>query len=437
MTDIDYIIYFEHVSRELNGVTRLHQCLGELGLKGVVAPKHYDRYLNLTRYRPKVIILPYLYGEKNSQHLMFEKVYGNIPVLNLHSEQLFDETTKAYQLPNGQYAKDAYHISWGERFASAMTETGVDKKLIFKTGSIRNDDNFLKKDDENSSSETDILVLTSFSKTFVSADYLDRLTANPTVDETKYRRKVEFSRLVRDQYFSEIYKVAKNNPALKIKFRPHPYVDIQQYVDCFLSINGIDTLPENVSVERVGSVQDAIKNSKKVIGWYTSTLLDAYLLGKECVIFEPEVDFSFDTSEFKGEFLDCFNSIVSYTELEEFATSTNPGTQSLELENYINNVYGPNDGRTAERVAACIDFILKKHDHDSKFHFWHWAIYFVKSIGIDLPKKLLLKLNLLHRILPRFKGITEDYQYLKISISKAKKQLLTFKLDSNGYRVEE
>ena len=139
LQDVDYVIYYEHIAREFESVKNLKEKLDLLGFNGVVLPIHFNRYSNIIKYKPKLVILPFFYSRKTVIADLYDRLYLNVKFLNLHSEQIFDETTKYFQQPQDDFSVNSYHISWGERFANLLIESGVKKDLIFKSGSIRND----------------------------------------------------------------------------------------------------------------------------------------------------------------------------------------------------------------------------------------------------------------------------------------------------------
>ena len=415
---IDFIIYYEHVAREWKSVNRLKEELNKLGLKGVVLPMHFNKYLGLVTYIPKIIIVPYLYSVNNDQHLMYESIYGDISILNLHSEQLHDETTKSFQMPHDDYAAKAHHIAWGTVFSAALIEAGVDEDIIYVTGSIRNDDSYCEalsyKKQEDLDYEERILIPTAFSKTFVSKDYINKLVNLAAIDKELYLEKLKYTTRVRDKFFKDILKVSLLNPKKLFSFRPHPYVELNDYIQVFLDINNIKKLPKNIKVQRQGSIQDEILTSDKVITWYSSTALDAYLLKKNVVVYDPVSVPNY----MKIGFLRYFPVADSLIALNEFIISKESHTKSnRQTEKYVESVYGAIDGKSSFRVANVIADILVKEGNKlphNEFKCFKYFLYCFKALVIDGVKYTLLKLNLLHRFKPFYRGILEDHKSNKL-----------------------
>ena len=411
---IDFIIYYEHIAREWKSVNRLKEELNKLGLKGVVLPMHFNKYLGLVTYRPKIIIVPYLYSVNNDQHLMYESIYGDISILNLHSEQLHDETTKSFQMPHDDYAAKAHHIAWGTVFSAALIEAGVEKDIIYVTGSIRNDDSYCEalshKKQDDLDFEERILIPTAFSKTFVSKDYINKLVNLAAIDKELYLEKLKYTTKVRDKFFKDIYKCSLLNPKKLFSFRPHPYVELNDYIQVFLDINNLQKLPINIKVQRQGSIQDEILTSDKVITWYSSTALDAYLLKKNVVVYDPVAVPNY----MKIGFLSYFPVADSIDGLLDFIASKDNQTElNSQTEQYVESVYGAIDGRSSYRVAKVIAKILVKEDNrlqSNEFKYRKYLKYCFKAFLIDGIKYTLLKLNLLQRFKPFYRGILEDHK---------------------------
>jgi len=430
MKRVDFVLFYEHVPREFSSVMRLKKVLESQGLRGVIFPKHFYKYLAVVAFNPRVIVLPYLYSERNDQHLMFESVYGEIPVLNLHSEQLHDETTKAFQMPHDDYARCCFHISWGERFADALKDHGVPVDLIFKAGSIRNDDTFFKS--RMKSDGFRVLIPTAFSKTFVSEEYIKKLTALDAIDEEMYLEKVEYTRKVRDCFFRDVFKLSLDNRNVQFVFRPHPYVELDEYEKVFCRVNGVSSLPSNVKVERNGSVQNDIASALKVITWYSSTALDAYLMGRDVIVYEPV-----ETPQYmKIGFMDYFKSTSDIVGLDSFLNS--PVTEINEcIDSYIGEVYGDVDGRSCERVASVIRKIAR-NDDVLRVNKRVYIIMLLKVLYIDIPKVILNKLGILPLFKPFYKGVQHD-NVVDLSLNEVESVVdanVKFKKNQNGIRVE-
>lgn len=396
MFKTDFIIFYEHVSREMEGCQSLAMQLNLRGLSGYVLPIHFYRRIRVALLRPKVIIVPFIYSARNSSHLDFEKVYGPIPCLDLHSEQIVDETTRHMYSPIDEYAKSSYHIAWSSEFAKILTESNVKKEKIYITGSIRNDSiiNNLKP----LPLEKKILVCTSFSNTFVAPSYINHVLEDHDIEPKQYRKKIEITREVRNFYFREIQRYALCNLDAQIIIRPHPYVEISDFISAYMDVNDTSVLPSNVKVERIGSVQEAINAARYVVCWQSSVLLDAQLMGRNTFLMQHrdvpnymEVPFS--------------NVAVKIRSLDEISEADE---NSLIAAYDIEKIYGPIDGNASFRVATTIEELIKLSNFSYSISLMRYLKVFLHGVLTDFLIVFLNKIGLAEKIFPLLKGLSED-----------------------------
>lgn len=401
MFKTDFVIFYEHVSRELESCQSLAMELSRRGLSGFVLPIHFYRRIRVALLKPRIIVVPFLYNEKNAMHRSFEKVYGPIPCLDLHSEQIVDETTRHMYSPTDVYARSVHHIAWSRKFARILIESGVSKDHIFIAGSIRNDSIITKRaplpEDNN------LLICTSFSNTFVAPAYIDHVLADHDIEPETYRKKIEITREVRDFYFREIERFANANPDVKITIRPHPYVEISDFVAAYRKVNNTSGVPDNVKVERRGSVQEAINSARQVVCWQSSVLLDAQLMGRRTFLMQQ-----MDVPKYmEVPFSNVAANIKSLDQIHE------SGDVKPIPDVDIVDIYGAIDGMSSARVATAIERLLEATEHDNQLILGQHLQNLVRGLLVDFPLVILNKLGLLDKIFPLYKGITEDSVYYR------------------------
>lgn len=397
--EIDYIIYYEHVSRELEGVKRLHERLKEKHLRGVVLPIHFNIYTNILKYKPKIIITPFFYNENTPKHIkMFKEMYNNVLVLNLHSEQITNESTVKYKLPQDIISKNVFHASWGEKYKEKLIEIGVPEKNIFVTGSIRVDSSldYLKKIKVE---KNKILIPTSFSITFVPDSYLSHLKRDE-ISQKNLEEKLKFTKESRDLFFKEVYKFSKLYKKYNIVMRPHPFVDMKEYENKFLELNNIKSLPNNIIIERKGSIQEAISSSEIIIVWHSTSLLEAVIMEKKTLVLAP--------IPFEKRFgMDFMNYIPIAEKAEDIIEKINNYKNSEELKAYIHDMYGKIDGEVAKHLESVIEKIIlnnkiTQHLNNLKI------LKYIPLVLKDKIKNIFLRIGVLDKFFKNYKGILED-----------------------------
>jgi len=423
MFKTDFIIFYEHVSRELEGCQSLALELNKRGFSGYVLPIHFYRRIRVALLRPKIIIVPFIYSSRNSTHLDFEKVYGSIPCLDLHSEQIVDETTRHMYSPIDEYARSSYHISWSDEFAKILIESGVNREKIFITGSIRNDS--IINNQKPLPSDSKILICTSFSNTFVAPSYIDHVLEDHDIEPEQYRKKIEITREVRDFYFAEIHRYAQCNPDIQIVIRPHPYVEISDFINAYLEVNDAKLLPANVLVERRGSVQDAINATRYVVCWQSSVLLDAQLMGRSTFLMQHR-----DIPNYmEVPFSKVAANICSLNEVVD--TEENKLLANVDIE----SIYGSIDGKASKRVAEAVLKISKSSSKNNKISVSQYLLVLIHGIVVDFAIVFLNKIRLADKIFPLLKGLSEDspfYRYTNAKNKLAEDKIQEIKLGEHG-----
>ncbi len=426
---VDYVIFYEHVTRELESVERVKLYLDSMGYKGVILPIHYNRYFNVLRFKPKVVVVPYLYSKHNSTYMRYKKLYKGVQCLNLHSEQISNENTVDFLLPSDDYSRGVYHISWGDKFAKELKQIGIEKSKIFITGSIRND-SIIDHKKEIEDISNNILVPTSFSLTMVSEEYIENLTQ--AMDRKKLDRNIEFMRKSRDAFFKIIYKLSQKLSLKNFHLRPHPHVDIDIYKQIFMEINQISKIPSNIIIERKGSIQKFFSKGDKIIAWHSTSILEGSMMKKDVAILAP-IEFP------KHMYMDFMDYIkILKTEKDIFNFIANKNKKESLLDNYIYNNFYKIDGLSSLRVAGVIASIIEEKKEEvqikSKIYFCLLLLNFLIK---DTFKNILLKLNVLDKLNKNYKGIIEDcVEISKRQNKKCFNKKINFKKKKNGIYVD-
>jgi surface carbohydrate biosynthesis protein len=397
--NIDYILYYEHITRELESIKKVKAYLDLMGYKGIILPIHYNRYINVIKYRPKIVIVPYLYSKNDSTFLRYKNLYGDVKCLNLHSEQISNKNTVDFMMPKDDYSRNVFHIAWGKKFAKALVENDVESAKIFITGSIRNDSIFDYEKRRHIKSDN-ILIPTSFSLTMVSDQYIDNL--EQSMEKKKLKRNIEFMEKSRDDFFNLIYQAAKKFEDKKFFLRPHPHVDINLYINIFKMTNNIHKIPDNIYIEREGSIQEFFSKGNKIIAWHSTSILEGAMMNKDVAILAP-LEFP---PHMRMDFMEFINILNSKETLFNFINSNN--IKQNNLDKYIYNNFYNVDGLSSLRVSHVISNIISStvFQNCKSKKFFSYLLF--KSITIDFPKNVLLKLGLLDKLFDNYQGIIED-----------------------------
>lgn len=407
---IDYIYYIEHVVREAEMAALVSSCLPQ-NLQGVYAPLHFDRYRNIAKYNPRAVIAPYCYSAKQDIFKRYKDIYGSdLITINLHQEQITSEAGLQFMMPSDDYSREIdIHIAWGKKFAALLTKHGVDPATIYITGSPRMDllsekYGFLNTSKKELSERYKlpfekkwIFFIDSFSWAFIDDEYLKGVVASGFSEKLAYEQRdftVKSFQAVKDWL---IDVAVKHNKDSIIIYRPHPFLPVEQ-------VRGVFNCPHIYFVREQG-INHWLNASDVILSWYSTAVLESYIMKKPTFLVEPFEFPSFMSMEYKNYFpkiegKDHLNHVVQNEKNVKW-------TSTIELDRYIEENYFSVDGRSSNRLAFVIQEKLHAAGRNSRINFENYLKNYGRMIIKDFPKNFLNTFGLLskHRL---YKGMLED-----------------------------
>lgn len=279
---IDFLIFYEFVSRDFNYMTLIKKELEARGYSVKICSFFFSSFWKSLFYRPKVIITTSLRTETD---LGIVRPYrGNYPikVINMQIEQAFAENEYTLEVarPHGR-TKDAYHVCWGPIETKRELQWGVKQQHIINSGAIHFD--FIKgqlnniyKNKEEIGREYDIDYRKKwilFNSTFVCQALSDIETKDE--EEKKYYKEcAEIERPHLIEIVGWFEKLQKKYNDYIIIYRPHPAEK-----EIHPSIIALEN-EGYIRVIRDYSVQQWIKVADVVTSWNCTTAVEAYFAKK-------------------------------------------------------------------------------------------------------------------------------------------------------------
>ncbi len=141
MANIDIMILYEHVQRELKSACILKVLLENEGYSVKIVNVAWRKGLLNLLYKPKLIISPSCQNNLGMDYIVhnFVGAYnGGYKILNLYSEQLSPSSAEDV-LAIKEKALQIYHIAWGEYTYQNLLNYGLSQQQIKITGSQRLD----------------------------------------------------------------------------------------------------------------------------------------------------------------------------------------------------------------------------------------------------------------------------------------------------------
>lgn len=413
--EIDVLIIFEHVNRELESALLLEKKLKDRGFSTKVVQIGWNEGPARLYIRPKIIITPCCYDDKDLDTICaYKGAYkgGKIKVINLHCEQITNNDAIEFVLPSGN-SKKTFHLAWGQYFKDELIKIGIPEDLICVTGSPRLDlfrEEFrnicLNKEQLGNEFHLDstkkwILLIGNFSAAFFTDAKLTELEKRSV---SNARLNTNISRQSYDSimsWYDQVCSHFESNHNVEFIYRPHPSEPISVKVQ-----NLANTYP-NFHIIKEFAIRDWIVNSDVAFMWNSTSSVE--------VAFGNIPVFSLRPTEIP--------EVLKFSLLEHVQQITSPQEFILKIKETIaeqktrvNELFWPYIGYyyhrgTKPAVDITVDLIEQIIDEDDNFlqgkkylplsGIVKWFKYILKQV--------LYKLGLLKRMQLIYKILSDDH----------------------------
>lgn len=294
--EVDVIFFVEHKDRELESIKLIAEKLKEQGKSSLIFSVYFHvHYLYL--YKAKTFVFPYLINQNDWPVSFVYKMYGDsVEYINMNWEQLLFPVNIEYKKPQDDFVKKKVkHISWDEHFKNYLINNGVSNENIKVTGNPANEVlyNLLDKKDEwrlKLSKELDLdtnrkwLFLPMNYAWAFSSDKLIQSKINKGYPEDKAWMHREYSQKCLNQFIYFIEKISKEYD-YEIIIRPHPSITEDDYKKVFDKTIGY--IPKSIYLSKAHSIREWIVSSDIVGSSWSTSVWDAYNVGKPVFLFTP------------------------------------------------------------------------------------------------------------------------------------------------------
>lgn len=298
MSKVDFLISYEHKSRELESILLIKK---ELEGRGYTVQLHglYDKdfcvHQPLKKVNPKVIVVPAAYDLGIISCFAYNLAGLNNKIVNLQWEQVLSLKEEAdeqgYHNPKG-LAKQVVHLCWGSNTLNRLLKGGVDPKKVFVTGPVhldllRPDFNkyFLTRKELSSifnlnDSKDWILFVSSFSYCTISETQLQTIADSYGIDDTTYFKN--FSLQSKEQILSWFELLLEKGLDKILIYRPHP-----DEVGRDSRLIELERKYPNFRVISDYPLKHWVKAADNIFNWYSTSMADIFFLNKPCQILRP------------------------------------------------------------------------------------------------------------------------------------------------------
>lgn len=294
--EVDVIFFVEHKDRELESIKLIAEKLKAQGKSSLILSVYFHvHYLYL--YRAKTFVFPYLINQNDWPASFVYKMYGDsASYINMNWEQLLSKVNEEYKKPQDDFVKrKVKHIAWDKYFRDYLVKYGVNEDNITITGNPANEIlfNLLDKKYEWRVKLADEFKLDTNKKWLFMPMNYGWAFSNDSLINAKikkgYPEKIaweyrKYSQKCLKQFIYFIEKVSKEYD-YEIIIRPHPSITEDDYKKVFNETIGY--IPKNIYLNKAHSIREWIIVSDIVGSSWSTSVWDAYNIGKSVFLFTP------------------------------------------------------------------------------------------------------------------------------------------------------
>lgn len=364
----DIVILFEHPQRDLENVIMLKYALEKIGYScDLVKYPFINETILQLKYRNKVkcVITHSLYNDNVIYNLVYW-IFGKADyIINLQCEQIHtrkcEDDINSYAWPK-DYARNAYHICWGEKIVDILTRSQINRDKLLLTGPIQMDvwreefrDFFVTKDElidkySLNPSHQIILFISSFSHAHLSDIALRQLRSN--LGDEELNKITYISNISQKEILKWFKRYLTNHRDITLIYRKHPAENINTEI-----FNELCTF-DNFRIISELPINDWIRNVDILLNWYSTAAVEAFFAKKSTIILRP-VQMPYE------EDIEIFNDVKFAESYEEFEYIMTNDKSKISLNPaVIEMYYDVKEIPSFNRAAMQIDKVLKS---DNKF----------------------------------------------------------------------
>lgn len=410
----DFLIYYEHAARELESDCYLASILKKRGYKVKVINRHH---LMRVFYSPKVIIVPFLYGDKDVHEFTGYLSGRRRAIVNLQYEQLLNDVglKAAFYHPSGA-ARSAIYICWGNNSKSRLLKDGIDAVRLPVTGAIGMDFNreelrsFLKS--KNDLAEEYHLKPGKQWHLFISSFSLCSLSETDLgIIEQKipgYSEFVDVAKSSQSIIVLWLKQMALKYPDKEFIYRPHPNEHNSDV------LTDLANSASNIHIIGDYSIRQWVNICETSSSWFSTSTVDCFFANKPCCILRPVII----PSKFDQKIFDGCRPISTPDEFDVFLADPNAQITPLNKE-VLSDYYLTTKDKLYGELTA--DVCEEAFNNDCLPYSRHWKDC-LRSFKYDVLASIFLLLPFLgSNKKSRFHGFhmrVQETKYDKILIKE-------------------
>lgn len=363
---MDVCIFYEHAQRELTNAFLLKF---ELERRGYEVDILKSRQARIPYFRkPKLVITPWLYNDHESIEPVKVCFFrGFDKILNLQSEQVLSKMilNRGFHCPSG-LAQNATHVCWSEKIKRRLMSVGVPEDNCLVVGDIKLDFtkypfNTFFKSKKDLADEFDIpynhqwnLFISSFA--YANLENRDIEFYIDVMGKHNFEELHDVQLKSQKEIVSWIEKFVLEHKEIEFIYRPHPSEFDNKY------LKELDEKYSNFHYISIYSIQDWIINCDFINSWFSTSLIDVYMLEKNCNILRPyELNELFDVPYMINAF--HIKDFVSFEKNNLVHNTKFPVSDEKLREFYLLD-----DNFVYKKIVDHIEWMINSDECKSKFY---------------------------------------------------------------------
>lgn len=360
---LDFLIFYEHKTRELENAVLLASALR---IRGYSVEITHVFSAKMLYKKVKVLIVPAAYNSKdifNYTHFFRCKIYK---IINLQYEQVLSEKQEQIGAQNPkELAVKIQHIVWGERTKHRLMCAGIHESNLHVVGHIATDLDFPRFSsiflERREIAQKYGLPMEKNWHIFLSSFTLCNMSEALKIELTRktgdLTEKIWITDYSQEKILQWFENIIRKNADIYIIYRAHP-------AEC-ISNKVLDLEKKYVNFRCISdlSVRQWIHVVDSISTWFSTSIIDTYYANKNCAVLRPiDIPEEMDAIVFKdGKY------IKSESEFEKYIYNVN---SSFPLkEKYIKEFYGEwKDGKCYERLCDVCEKVLNSNDFIYDFY---------------------------------------------------------------------
>lgn len=296
---IDVVLFVEHVDRELDSAVRVAQELAARRTGAAVLSVNFHSHLLVTRrWRPRVVLFPYIMGSDDWPVALVRDLYGpRIHYVNMNWEQLLSPVNRDYKAPREPFQqREVLQLAWDESFAAYLERHEVSRDRIRVVGNLaeellaarlRERPRLRARLAAELGADPEVPWLffpLNYGWAFLSDRLVEKRIEQGFDPERAWEYR-EFSIRNRDAYVRWVTTAARALPDRVFVVRPHPNVSTEEYQVVFQALVG--GVPSNVHLSKAHSVREWLPASDAVLSSWSTVVWDAARVGIPGILIAP------------------------------------------------------------------------------------------------------------------------------------------------------